>query len=125
MKKAARSFGFAISGLMHAVKEERNIRLFLIGYAVIFFVSWQQNVILPVYFVYFVLIGLFLITELINTAFERVVDVIDDCEKKKHNGHFHIGLKQAKDVAAAASLIALLINIAFIGGMFLPFIRLP
>ena len=90
-----RSFLFALQGFRTAVMTERNIKLMLGGalFAVVMgiilridAVSWACVVIC---------IGCVLVTELINTSIETIVDLVSP--------EFHPLAGRAKDVAAAAS----------------------
>jgi len=122
MKKSLKSLGFALTGLVHAVREERNIRLFLLMHVVIFALAFALALPLSAWIFIGFLMGMFLVTELLNTSIERTVDTFDDCEKKRNGGHFHPGLKHAKDTAAAASLIALVVEVCMLIFLFLPYI---
>ncbi len=109
MKKTIHSFGHALSGLDHAVKNETNLRRFLLAYLCVLLVSiWLDVDIISIVFV-LICGAMFIIVELINTAIERLADTVDDHEKKKNGGHYHLGIKMTKDVGAAGSLIALMI----------------
>ncbi len=125
MKHILKSAGFALSGLSHAIKTERNIQQFLIGLLVYCAVGIYVGFFLAEWIVVFLLACFFLMVELLNTAMERLADTIDDGQKKKHGGHYHIGIKQAKDVAAAASLIALCIVTTLLGIMLVSHVLLP
>lgn len=122
MKKTAKSLGHSLSGLRHAINTESNIQKFLIGEIVVLMIGIWLDI--SVAELIFVLIcgAAFLIVELFNTAFERLADTFDDDAKKHHGGHYHVGVKQTKDVAAAASLIALLINGLIIVIIYLPYV---
>ncbi|MDD5056021.1 MAG: diacylglycerol kinase family protein [Candidatus Peribacteraceae bacterium] len=108
MRLTIKSLGHALSGLKHAFVQERNVRKFLMlwgGLAVAALLLKFEIV----QWIIFLLVGLcFLTVELINTAIERITDTIDDDRKQANSGHFHPGIKMAKDVAAAASLLALI-----------------
>lgn len=93
-----RSFLFALQGLRTAVASERNIRIMLGGacFAVIAgailridALSWACVI---------VCCGMVLVTELVNTAIETIVDLVSP--------EFHPLAGRAKDVAAAASWFA-------------------
>jgi diacylglycerol kinase len=110
-----KSFGFSLSGLWHAISHERNIQLFLYGHALLIVIGGyfrlftREDALLIAIFA----LG-FLVTELLNTSIERLADTVDDHEKKRNAGHFHVGIQQTKDVAAAASLVALTLEIMMI-----------
>lgn len=120
MKKTARSFGFAASGLKHAIMHERNLRLFLIAHAVIALAGLWFGLAAIEWIIVITFAAMFIIVELLNTAFERLADTVDDIEKDRKGGHFHPGIKMTKDVAAAASLVALGIDALVLVLIFVP-----
>lgn len=121
MRKTASSLGHSLRGLSHAFTEERNLRFFLIGHVVLLLLGISVRIdLFSLVFSTFAA-GLFVTTELLNTAIERLADTIDDCEKTKQGGHYHIGIKQTKDVAAAASLIMLAVYAGCIAIIALPY----
>jgi undecaprenol kinase len=92
-----KSFSFAITGIKTALWTERNMRIHLlvsvlvIACAVFFSISKLEWL-----FILVAIGGIFSL-ELMNTAIERVVDLITD--------EYHPLAKQAKDVAAGAVFI--------------------
>lgn len=121
MKRTVHSLGYSIAGLIHAIKSEKNLRHFLLAHILLmltgiwFRIDFFSLVILTIMACFFVIV------ELLNTAIERLADTVDDCEKTHRGGHYHHGIKLTKDVAAAASLVALLLYIALMLMIFLPF----
>lgn len=109
MKKTAHSLGHSLRGFNHAIREERNLRFFLVGHIVLLAIGIGVRVDLFSLVLSTFAAGLFIVTELLNTAIERLADTMDDCEKTKLGGHYHVGIKHTKDVAAAASLIMLIL----------------
>jgi diacylglycerol kinase (ATP) len=97
MKKFLDSVNYAISGLVHAFKTQRNMKInFAIAILVIIasIVTYATRfemiaIVISVSFVFF--------AEMINTAIEAVVDLITD--------KFHPAARIAKNVAAGASLV--------------------
>ncbi|MEH7111965.1 diacylglycerol kinase family protein [Neobacillus niacini] len=109
-----KSFSFAITGIKTALWSERNMRihflvsLLVIGCALFFSISQLEWL-----FVIFAIGGIFSL-ELINTAIERVVDLITK--------EYHPLAKQAKDIAAGAVFIYA-ITVVVIGIIiFLPYV---
>ncbi|MEH7245567.1 diacylglycerol kinase family protein [Neobacillus niacini] len=109
-----RSFSFALTGIKTALWSERNMRihflvsLLVIGCALFFSISQLEWL-----FVIFAIGGIFSL-ELINTAIERVVDLITK--------EYHPLAKQAKDIAAGAVFIYA-ITVVVIGIIiFLPYV---
>ncbi|RBP45502.1 diacylglycerol kinase [Garciella nitratireducens] len=98
IRKLIDSFNYAISGLIYALKTQKNMKIhFLIGTIVIFislFVDFSRIEIL----ILGITICLVIITELINTAIESTIDLYT----KEHSPLAKI----AKDVAAGAVLVA-------------------
>lgn len=92
------SFNHAFQGLVHAVRYQRNMKIhFAVAFLVLIaslFVNLTRLELVAV----IVTICLVLISEMINTAVEAVVDIITD--------EFDPRAKIAKDVAAGAVLIA-------------------
>lgn len=92
-----KSFSFALTGIKTAIGSERNMRIHLflsalaIGCSIFFSISTIEWI-----FVIFAIGGMFAL-ELINTAIERVVDLVTD--------EFHPLAKQAKDIAAGAVFV--------------------
>lgn len=92
-----RSFGFAFQGLWHCINYERNMRIHIVAalYVLVFSLFFQLSA--AQYGVLFVLIGLVMALELINTALEAAGNAITK-EKNRY-------VKILKDTAAAAVLI--------------------
>ena len=105
-----RSFEFALTGIKTVYREERNMRTHTIAgiltiiAGIIFRLNrWEWLWILLSIF-------LVLVMEMINTAFENVVDMVTDF-------HFHSIGKKIKDMAAGAVLLTTCF--AIIVGMFI------
>lgn len=98
IQKIIDSFNYAISGLIYALKSQRNMKIhFLIGTLVILislFVDFSRLEIL----ILISTICLVIITELINTAIETAIDL--------YTKEYNALAKIAKDVAAGAVLVA-------------------
>ncbi len=117
-----RSLGFAIAGIIHAFEREKNLRAFLLGYIVVLGFATYFRLLTWEWMAIVIVGGVFLATELLNTAIERFVDVVDHNRKIEGSSGYHANLKAAKDVAAAASLVSLLINIIVIIMVFYPYV---
>lgn len=108
------SFMFAIEGIRTAIRDERNMRIHLafsvlvIGCALIFSLSaWEWVVVIMA-------IGGMLALELVNTAIERIVDLVTE--------EYHPLAKQAKDLAAGAVFIYAIVSVVIGIMIFLPHI---
>ena len=124
MRRMKRSFGFALSGLVHAFKREPNIRLFLLGYIIVLAAGAYLRLLHWEWLTIILAGGLFLCTELLNTAIERFVDVVDHNRRLNGGTGIHASLKAAKDVAASASLVALSVNVLVIAIVFWPYVAM-
>ncbi|HET7098675.1 MAG TPA: diacylglycerol kinase family protein [Patescibacteria group bacterium] len=108
----AKSFKFAFEGLKVAILEGRNFRiqLFFAILAVILGVIYKISS--ADWLGIFLIVNLVLILELINTSLESIVDLVSP--------EIHDKAKIAKDVAAAAVLIASVTSILIGIFIFLP-----
>jgi undecaprenol kinase len=95
--KYRETFGFALEGLKNAFIQEKNFRFHLSFSLVVLLFSLLLSISPIEWVVILFCIGGMLVLELINTAIERVVDLVTD--------DYHPLAKQAKDIAAAAVLI--------------------
>ncbi|OLS41650.1 diacylglycerol kinase family protein [Bacillus sp. MRMR6] len=108
-----KSFSFAIHGIGSAIQTERNMRIHLgstvlvIVLSVFFSISKTEWL-----FILIAISGMFAL-ELVNTAIERVVDLITE--------DYHPLAKQAKDIAAGAVFIYALVSVAIGAIIFWPY----
>lgn len=108
-----KSFSYAITGIRTALRTERNMRIHLfvsvvvIGCSVFFSISKLEWI-----FVIAAIGGIFSL-ELINTAVERVVDLITE--------EYHPLAKQAKDLAAGAVFVYAIMAVVIGVIIFLPY----
>lgn len=106
MKALLRSFGYAFAGIFRTLRTERNMRIHLVvsaymyGYLLIydFFEVSRTG-----FAVLFLANALVMMGEMINTALENVVDLV---EQKKNDY-----CKAAKDAAAGAVLIGAIFSV--------------
>ena len=107
-----KSFGYAWSGIIRFFKTEANARLHLVATAGVILASLQWPPSRLEVLVIVLCIALVWITEMINTAIEKIMDSISLDR--------HPRIKLIKDVAAGAVLVAS-VSAAIIGGLiFLP-----
>ncbi len=112
--KIVYSFGFAFSGINHAIRENRNMQIHLVVAALVlaagFFFRIQKDEFVDL----IVMIILVLSAEMINTALEEMTDLITSEHKQE--------AKIAKDVAAGMVLVVS-IGAAIVGiYIFLPYV---
>lgn len=113
MPRRVLSFKYAFAGLLAAIKEEPNLKIHFLIAIMVILISALVNITLADWIIVVLLIGFVISLELTNTAIEAVVDAFTDKE--------HPGAKLAKDISAAAVLVAAITS-AIIGAMiFLPY----
>ena len=92
------SFNYAVEGIIYALKKEKHMKIhFFMGFMILLlslFFNFSRIELLMLFFT----ISLVIISEMMNTAIEKVVDLYTE--------DFHPLAKIAKDVAAGAVLIA-------------------
>lgn len=106
MKQFINSFNYAIAGVVHGLKTQRNMQVHLLVAVLVLFISFNLKLerieLLSIAFA----IALVLIAEMLNTAVEKIVDIISP--------EVSSGAKTAKDIGAGAVLIAA-INAIIVG----------
>ena len=103
-----RSFLFALQGFRTALATERSIRLMLVGGALAILAGIVLRIDALSWACVLICCGSVIVTELINTAIETVVDLVSP--------EFHPLAGRAKDVAAAASWV-ISITAAMVGAI--------
>jgi undecaprenol kinase len=98
-----KSFAYAFTGIITAIKAERNMRIHLIAAVIILGCSLYFHLSRMEWLFVLFAIGGMLTLELVNTAIERVVDLV--------TSERHPLAKQAKDAAAGAVLIYAILSI--------------
>lgn len=112
MKKLARSFSYAVSGLGYAYSTQPNFRIHSAFILLVVVAGLYFNISnLEWLFIVFVS-GLVLITELINTAIEVLVDLVSPKYNEK--------AKVIKDLSAGAVVIACIVAVLTGIVIFLP-----
>ncbi|TSC59254.1 MAG: diacylglycerol kinase [Candidatus Peregrinibacteria bacterium Greene0416_62] len=107
MFRIVRSLGYALEGLKHALIHERNLQLFVLGYAAVLVCATTLSLERWEWTALMVSGGAFIAVELFNTALERLTDAVDSLPRESANVLLHHSMKAAKDVAAAAALAGL------------------
>lgn len=91
------SFNFAINGLIHAIRTQRNMRIHVISAIVVIIASLIFKVTKEELLLLVISITLVMTTELVNTAIESAVDATTN--------YYHPLVRVAKNTAAAAVLV--------------------
>lgn len=97
LKKLLHSFKYPISGLRYAFKNEQNLDVHILATILVVILGFLLKISYTEWLVVVIVIGLVIATELINTAFEALVDLVSP--------EYHPLAKVVKDTAAAAVLV--------------------
>ncbi|MBK3749247.1 diacylglycerol kinase [Stutzerimonas balearica] len=108
-----RRFGFALQGLRQAVRGERSLRSHLLATAAVLLLLLLTRPAAIWWAVLLLAVGLVLVAELLNSALEGLLDHLHPAR--------HPAVGAVKDIAAGAvlvaSLVALLVGVAFLGSL--------
>lgn len=102
-KRLIKSFKYALDGLVYAFKYEQNIIVHSLATIVVIILGIFFKISFLEWLIIFLIIGLVIATELINTSIEATIDLITN-EKNPL-------AKVAKDTAAAAVMVFALIAV--------------
>lgn len=97
------SFRCAGAGVNDAIQTQRNFRVHLLVTVVVVLVGWWLRLPLQSWALLALTIGSVLVTEIFNTAAERLVDLVSP--------DYHPLAKQVKDLAAGAVLVAAIVAV--------------
>lgn len=103
LNKLAKSFYFAIVGIGFAIKTQRNMKIHAFALIIVVVAGLWLNLSRIEWPIVLIMVGLVIISEMLNTAIEALVDL--------ETQEYHPLAKTAKDVAAGAVLIASIISI--------------
>lgn len=112
--KIHHSFGFALSGIVHAFKDNRNIRIHTIIAILVLLSSFLLGLTKLEKIITFLTITLVIASEMINTSIEEMTDLITSEHKRE--------AEIAKDVAAGMVLITAIGAIIVGVVIFVPYI---
>jgi diacylglycerol kinase len=111
-KRIPRSFGYAFEGLLAILRTTPNFWLHIAAAALALFVSIALRLSFVEIAVVVLTIAVVLVVEAFNTALEALADVASP--------DYHPLIKRAKDISAAAVLIAAAAAVAIAALLFLP-----
>ena len=92
-----RSFKFAAEGIKAALISEQNVRFHFLSAFIVVIAAFFTGLSYVEWLLIILSVGGMIALEMINSALERVVDLV--------TGEFHPLAKQAKDIAAGAVLV--------------------
>ena len=107
MRRFSRSLRYALEGVWHALRTERNLKLFTALYIFSLLISAVLNVSVRDWEMVIFSGALFLAMELVNTALERFADAFHTHARAQNDLHTQ-AMKVTKDTAAGASLVCAL-----------------
>lgn len=99
-KRLMKSFSHALRGMWHVFLSEGNFRIQLIFAVLVVVFSLMVNLAVEKLIVVLLSITLLLVLEMMNTAFERMIDIVQP--------RFHEYARKIKDISAGAVLLAAL-----------------
>jgi undecaprenol kinase len=108
------SFSYAISGIVFALRSEKNMRFHLFCSIIVIMVSYYFSITKTEWLFILLTIGGMFALELVNTAIERLVDLV--------TAEYHPLAKQAKDLAAGAVLVYAILSVGIGIVIFLPYL---
>jgi len=112
LKSRIESFHFAIKGLQHVIKTQKNAHIHLIASFLVIMLAVWLEISLNHWITLFLVIGLVWISEFLNTALEVIVNLASPDR--------HPLAKVGKDVGAASVLIAAILAVIIGILIFLP-----
>lgn len=111
-RNVIRSFQYAIQGITHTVIKERNMRIHVSVSVVVLIASFVLKLSAIEWLFILFAIGGVIALELVNTAIERIVDLVTK--------DYHPLAKQAKDIAAGATFVYAILSVIVGIIIFLP-----
>lgn len=114
MRKLIKSFTYAFEGIVHAFRREQNFQIHTLSSVMVILLGAFLEITKIDWIILFMLIGGMLCLELINTAIERVVDLVSP--------DFHPLAKAAKDTSAGAVFVFAITSIIVGLFIFCPYI---
>jgi undecaprenol kinase len=106
LRRMASSFSYAMQGIGHTVKTQRNMQIHVAAAVIVLAAAWWLQIPRSDVLLVFFSIGLVFSLELVNTAVEATVDLASP--------EWHEKAKIAKDACAGAVLVAAILS-AIIG----------
>ena len=114
VKRLVKSFKYAFRGLVKTVREEQNLHIQITAGCLVVILAWFFQVTRLEWIMLIFAICLVILTEIINSAVERVTDVL----KPRINSY----VKEIKDIMAAAVMLASLLALVVGFIIFWPYI---
>lgn len=103
LKKRLQSFKFAFAGLRTLWQDEHNARIHIVAMLLVFVVGFLLRISMMEWCILALTVGFVIAVEALNSSLENLADAITEKPNEK--------IKKAKDLGAAAVLIAALISL--------------
>lgn len=113
-KRLSRSFRFAFRGLATLIRKEQNFKLHLLAAIVVVFLGFYFKIAIWQWAIIIMMVSLIFILEMLNTVFERLVDML------KPRLHSYVG--EIKDIMSAMVLVASIAAVILGLIIFLPYL---
>jgi diacylglycerol kinase len=97
------SFKYASAGILHTIRSQRNFRIHLVATTLVVAVGAWLGLSLEAWAILSLIVGLVLVTEIVNTAAETLVDLASP--------DYHPLAKQVKDLVAGAVLVVAVVSV--------------
>lgn len=114
IKRLIKSFKYALKGLYLVIRDEQNFRVHIIFSLLALFSSWFFQISKIELIIVILLIALVMLMEVINSAIERVTDIL-----KPRINNF---VMEIKDIMAAAVMLASIVSIIVGLIIFVPYL---
>lgn len=115
IKKRAKSFQYAFAGLRTLWQEEHNVRIHIVAILVVLVMGFLLKVSTIEWCVLILAIAFVIFAEALNSSLENLADAITEDYNHK--------IKKAKDLGAAAVLLAAIVSVVVGFLIFLPKIK--
>lgn len=112
------SFGFALEGIMYAIREDQNFRIHILATFIVILLSVLFRVTPFEMGILGVMIVLVIATEMINTAIENMVDLITKEYREEAKIAKDVGAGMVLVSSVGALIVGLLIFTPYFIGMF-------
>ena len=112
LRKRLKSFNFAFNGIRSLINNEHNARIHIFALICVFGLGIFFEIEVTEWIAITIVSGIVILTELLNTAIERLADIVEPDLNEK------IGM--IKDYCAGAVLISAIISLIIGGLIFIP-----
>jgi undecaprenol kinase/diacylglycerol kinase (ATP) len=115
MQRFFRSLGFALNGLLHLIKNERNFQIHVAAFICVLALGLFFGISSVEWVDIFLISAMVMGLEAINTAIEQLCDLYSTEANER--------IKKIKDISAGAVLIAALFAVCIAVVVFLPYVK--